>query len=40
MSFIFRSYINKVIRDFFNKRVDMMFTTASKDVPNETSVVF
>lgn len=43
MSFIFRSYKIKYIKDFFlNKRVNIMFTTASKDldVLSETSAVF
>lgn len=40
MSFIFPSYIKKLLENLFNKRVNIMFTTASKDVLSKTSVVF
>lgn len=40
MSFIFPSYIKKLLENLFNKRVNMMFMTASKDVLSKTSVVF
>lgn len=41
MSFIFPSYIKKLLENLFNKRANIMFTcTASKDVLSKTSVVF
>lgn len=42
MSFIFPSYIKKLLENLFNKRANIMFTTctASKDVFSKTSVVF
>lgn len=42
MSFIFPSYIKKLLENLFNKRANIMFMTctASKDVLSKTSVVF